>query len=198
MPIMINNLSGISPTITLAEIFAMQHHFAAAYSIYKFLAMTNPTEEVNSALKKMKEELLSISQDDKLYKLNEIFDEDEADKLGILPSGLFNVLQQLMDELPKKEDIVTSEVDIETDHQFTTIENRINSEWQEIIYSESGQKGNCFNKKPMSVEKIDWSKIKLSDFIEFLIGLRKKEQTLDELKLSEIMQAFLSQYSHEE
>jgi len=191
MPIMIDSLSAISPTITLAELFEGQKHVLAAYTIYRYLSLTNPEFKQNETLKRVREKVFSIKESNKLNILSEIFTEEEADCLGILPTELYDSFKQTIDDLLNKEITEIDSVTGEEGRLFSNIEEQINTEWQEILSAEH----KSFRNSSLQVDKIDWSSIKLSDFIEFLMKQTKKEdETLDKLKLSEIMKAFLNQY----
>ncbi len=195
MPIMIDNLSAISPTITLAELFENQKHYLAAYAIYRFLSIHNSDLEISDKLKSLRTKAFTNGhKTDNPQLLSYIFDEEEYFQLGILCDERFSLVKQALDILLDKDTCELDIIETQDEHLYSDLEDRISSEWQEILSTEKDEKAKM-KAESISLDNIDWSNIKLSDFIQFLVNLKCDDRTLDKLKLAEIMELFFSHYS---
>lgn len=193
MPIMIDYLSAISPTVTLAELYESQKHFVAAYAIYRYLFLKKKGIETETAMNEMEKKAFMDSGGNVLTGLQEIFTPGEASRLGIFASEHYTVLREVLDDLLNRDTTELDIIDDEEEHLFSSLEQKISSEWRQILSSE---RNNVKEKseQSLSIDKINWSEIKLSDFIGFLVSLGCDDKTLDRLRLSEIMELFLSHY----
>lgn len=198
MPIMIDSLSSVSPTITLAELYESQKHYLAAYAIYRYLSLKNRNHDFSDKIQTLKAKAFTDEEKtDHPELLESVFDEQDYAELGILAPQKYFSIQETIDALLDKETNELDMIETQEEHLYSEIEDQISTEWQQILSSERDEKTKE-KAKSISLDKIDWSKIKLSDFIGFLVGLKCDDKTLDKLRLSEIMEIFLSHYSEKD
>lgn len=188
---MIDSLSNISPTVTLAELFESQCHYVAAYTIYRYLNINCHKEEVAEKLKKIKEPAFSINDGNKLTALSMIFDEEEIERLGILSNTIYKHFKYVLDGLKKKETASFDAVGKEEKQYFSNFEKQSNNNWDDLLLTEPQRRTD--SSSSIAVKEVDWKNINLSAFVEFLINLKNDGMNIEDHKLADIMEEFFLQ-----
>jgi hypothetical protein len=193
---MIDKRFSISLTATIAELYETQKHYYAAYIVYWFLYQTEKREEYRTKLDEIREKIYKDNELNFDPLISELFSEKEVQDLGILPKSLYKQFAEADADLQRDERDNLLSIDNGEKPELQQIGKSIGLELKQIIDEEKVVKEEQeHNKRKIKIDTTVWEGFKASDLVDFLSDLKGKDRNLAEVKLSELIESFLSKYA---
>lgn len=198
MQTMTDKKFSISLTATIAELYETQKHYFAAYIAYWYLYQTESREEYRIKLNEIKERIFATYDLNYNPLIREIFTEEELIRFGILPENLYREFEKVVANLQKNEKDGLGGIETDDDEELNRVGKEISQEWRQMIEEEQAKARTSRMDAPkISLDFSRWENIKASYLIDFLTALKDKDEKLNDVSLSDLLERFLKHYERE-